>query len=243
MITSEQRLSSTASSVSSYKLPSISRSVTTDPNTLTVTDDSAIETEDSLLTIWKAVRLACKSRGLDIEHWEVVLPDALHSIRSLLCTATNVTPHERMFSFPRRSATGESMPSWLNPGPVYLKRRVRTSKHEPLVDEVELLEANPNYAHIRFPDGREDTVSLSHLAPRSTMESTPETIEPSNLAPQNTVEQHGTLEITEPPQSPIVLPINDQILLPPVPPTLFPTEVLPRRSERNRKGPREKLDL
>ena len=195
-------------------------------------------------TIWKAVRLACKSRGLGIENWEVVLPDALHSIRSLLCTATNATPHERMFSFPRRSATGESMPSWLNPGPVYLKRRVRTSKHEPLVDEVELLEANPNYAHIRFPDGREDTVSLSHLAPRNTMEPTPETIEPTNLTPQNTVEQHSISEITEPlSQSPIVLPINDEKLSVPVPPTQLPTEFLPRRSERNRKGPREKLNL
>ena len=37
---------------------------------------------------------------------------------------------------------------------------------EPLVDEVELIEANPRYAHIRFPDGREDTVSLKHLAPQ-----------------------------------------------------------------------------
>ena len=41
------------------------------------------------------------------------------------------------------------------------------SKHEPLVDEVEFLEANPDYAHIRFPDGQEDSVSLSHFAPEA----------------------------------------------------------------------------
>ena len=33
-------------------------------------------------TIWKSVTLACKSRMLDVRFWEVVLPDALHSIRS-----------------------------------------------------------------------------------------------------------------------------------------------------------------
>ena len=104
-------------------------------------------------TIWKAVALACKSQELDIEHWEVVLPDALHSIRSLLCTATNTTPHECLFNFPLRSMNGESVPTWLsNPGPVFLKRYVHRSKYEPLVDEVELIESNPNYAHIRYPN-------------------------------------------------------------------------------------------
>ncbi len=33
------------------------------------------------------------------------------------------------------------------------------------VDKVELLQANPQYAHIRHPDGRETTVSIRHLAP------------------------------------------------------------------------------
>ena len=46
-----------------------------------------------------------------------------------------------------------------------LKRRVRASKTDPLVDEVELLQANPQYAHIRYQDGKEDTVSTRHLAP------------------------------------------------------------------------------
>ena len=36
---------------------------------------------------------------------------------------------------------------------------------EPLVDEVELLEANPSYAHIHNPDGWNTTLSTKHLAP------------------------------------------------------------------------------
>ena len=117
-------------------------------------------------TIWKAVTMALKSRELPTKCWQVVLPDALHSIRSLLSTATNATPHERMFNFTRRSASGHSMPSWLcEQGTVLLKRHVRHCKTEPLVDEVELLQANPNYAHVRYADGRETTVSTRHLAP------------------------------------------------------------------------------
>jgi len=47
---------------------------------------------------------------------------------------------------------------------------VRQSKTEPLVDEVELLQANPSYAHVRFADGRETTVSTRHLAPLGTVD-------------------------------------------------------------------------
>ena len=98
-------------------------------------------------TLWKAIQLCVKSRKLEITQWEHVLPDALHSIRSLLCTATNCTPHERMFQYDRRSTSGTSLPSWLlTPGPIYMKRNVRTSKFEPLVDEVELLSAKRSYA-------------------------------------------------------------------------------------------------
>ena len=117
-------------------------------------------------TIWKAITMALKTRGLPVTCWQDVLPDALHSLRSLLCTATNCTPHERFFKFDRRSSCGSSVPTWLStPGPVLLKRHVRTSKTDPLVDEVQLLQANPQYAHIRHSDGRESTVSIRHLAP------------------------------------------------------------------------------
>ena len=71
--------------------------------------------------IWSAVKLALKSRKMSNSQCELVLPDALHSIRSLLCTATNETPHERLFVYKRRSSFGVSVPSWLrSPGPCLL---------------------------------------------------------------------------------------------------------------------------
>ena len=122
--------------------------------------------EKSNGTIWRAITMDLKSKGWPLSLWQIVLPNVLHSIRSLLCTSTNMTPHERLLGFPRRSGTGTSLPTWLSsPGPVLLRRWVRRSKQEPLVDEVELLEANIQYAHIRHADGREDTVSIKDLAP------------------------------------------------------------------------------
>ena len=97
-----------------------------------------------------------------------MLPDTLHSIRSLLCTATNTTFHEQLFNFSRRSCQGLSTPTWLSlPGNVLLKRHVRTSKHEPLVDEVEFIHATPNYARFRLPNGDEKTVTLRDISPVS----------------------------------------------------------------------------
>lgn len=117
--------------------------------------------------IWRSISLALKSKGLGTQKWEETLPDALHSIRSLLCTETNCTPHERMFNHLRRSSYGTSLPTWLKPSTsVFLKKFIRHSKYDPLVEEVELLEANPEYALIRHQDGKESTVSLKHLAPR-----------------------------------------------------------------------------
>ena len=116
--------------------------------------------------IWRSITLALKSRKLPVTHWERVLTDVLHAIRSLLCTATNCTPHERMFSHQRRSASGHAIPTWLSmPGKVLLKKHVRQSKFDALVDEVDLLDANTQYAHVRFSNGRETTVSVRDLAP------------------------------------------------------------------------------
>ena len=63
--------------------------------------------------IWRTIRLALKSRGLDIAKWELVLPGVLHFQRSLLCTSTNATPHELFFNFYRKSCCGFTLPSWL----------------------------------------------------------------------------------------------------------------------------------
>ena len=86
------------------------------------------------------------------ETWEIVLQNALHSTRSHLCTSTNSTPNERFFRFHRRSILGKSLPNWLlNPGPVFLRNHVR-NKGESLGQEVELIENNFSFAHVRFPD-------------------------------------------------------------------------------------------
>ena len=116
--------------------------------------------------VWRAITRSLKSKNLQTGQWQLVLPDALHSVHSLLCTATNETPHERFLNFSCRSSTGSSIPSWLaEPGPVYVKRHVRNSKFDPLVEKVDVLQANTHYAHIRYSDGREITVSTKHLAP------------------------------------------------------------------------------
>ena len=116
--------------------------------------------------IWSAVKLALKSRNWPSSKWDVVFIDVLHSIRSLLCMATNTTPHERFLTFNCHSTLGTSVPSWVSSsGPVLLKRHVRISKYDPLVDEVELIQASPSHAHVRLQSGREVTVSLRDVAP------------------------------------------------------------------------------
>ncbi|KAL7643943.1 UNVERIFIED_CONTAM: hypothetical protein RMT77_005954 [Armadillidium vulgare] len=130
--------------------------------------------------IWKTITLALESRNISLHHWESVLPDALHSVRSLLCTATNATPHERLFCYPRRTSTGLGLPTWLSStGPVLLKKYTR-QKLDPLVEEVRLLEANPQHALVRFPSGREETVSIEDLAPAGRL--TPESNKDSSPA-------------------------------------------------------------
>ena len=54
------------------------------------------------------------------------------------------------------------------PGPVLLKCYVRSSKTNPRVDKAELIQANPHYAYVHYPDSRETTVSAKHLKPRPT---------------------------------------------------------------------------
>ena len=115
-------------------------------------------------TLWKAIQVTLHSRNMKSSSWESVLPDALHSIRSLLCTATNCTPHERMFNFSRKSTSGKTIPSWMKPGPIYVKNHTRRSKNDPPVSPATLLHVNPSYAHVRLQSGVETTVSIRDLA-------------------------------------------------------------------------------
>ncbi|XP_026322465.1 uncharacterized protein LOC113232055 [Hyposmocoma kahamanoa] len=115
-------------------------------------------------TLWRTIPLSLRSKILPIENWEQSLKPSLHCVRSLLCTSINATPHEKLFNFPRRTPVGESLPTWLVPGPILLKKFIR-SKNDPYVEEVELLHSNPSYSYVRRRNGQESTVSNRHLAP------------------------------------------------------------------------------
>ncbi|XP_069764895.1 uncharacterized protein [Narcine bancroftii] len=110
--------------------------------------------------IWKAVLLALKSKAWVMDHWQDTLPEALHAIRPLLCTAANETSHEYLFSFPRKSVTGISLPAWLtSPEPILLHKHAWAHLAVPMVEQVFLLQANHNYTSVMYPNGRENTVS------------------------------------------------------------------------------------
>ena len=71
-----------------------------------------------------------------------------------------------MFSFTRRSTFGKSIPTWLtSQNKILIRNFNRQSKHDPLVEELELVEANPEYAYVRFPNGRETSIAIKNLAP------------------------------------------------------------------------------
>ena len=95
--------------------------------------------------IWKATLLHLHIKGLTLKHWEAIFLDILKSFWSLPYTATNVFPHEKFLYFHCCSVTDKAIPTWLNaPGPALLQCSVRLSKFKPLVDEVELIKANPH---------------------------------------------------------------------------------------------------
>ncbi|KAF2888839.1 hypothetical protein ILUMI_17334 [Ignelater luminosus] len=92
--------------------------------------------------IWKTIQLALKNKNLLINHWEDVLNKSLHCIRSLFCTATIKTLHERMFKFVRKAGNESADPSWLTiPEPILLRNT------------------------LDIQNGRESTVSTRDLAP------------------------------------------------------------------------------
>ncbi|XP_072894397.1 uncharacterized protein [Hemitrygon akajei] len=87
-----------------------------------------------------------------------------------------------------RSVTGTTLPVWLtSPGPVLLRKHARSNKYSPLVEKVHLLHANPQYAYVVLPDGREDTVSVRDLAPAGAADHYPE---------HSTVTLHPVPEVT-----------------------------------------------
>lgn len=118
-------------------------------------------------TVQRTINLALRSFSKSKEQWEKVLPAALSSIRSLLCTSTNSTPHDRLMKFQRSSVNGTDLPEFLlQPGEQILHRRHIKYKGDPPTETVKLVETiSPYFARVEFPNGRIDTVSTRHLAP------------------------------------------------------------------------------
>lgn len=197
-------------------------------------------------TIWRTVKLFLRTYKQSENSWETVLPEALHAVRSLLCTATNSTPHERFLGFNRKSVTGRALPSFLaQPGPVLLKRFVR-NKSDPVVEEVELLDANQSFSHVRFPNGRESTVSTGDLAHRPSSHASANVDNDDGLrtpinAPPTSVRVNASPNLPEPETVTTnneVIPVSNfdnsstsQLLSPSTEPITL------RRSSRSRKPP------
>ena len=78
------------------------------------------------------------------------------------------------------------MPAWIGtPGTILLRRHNKQSKYDPLVEEVELLDANTEYAHVKFANGRESTVSLRDLVLHSETSDHSVSINPNQLPSYN----------------------------------------------------------
>ncbi|XP_069778833.1 uncharacterized protein [Narcine bancroftii] len=76
----------------------------------------------------------------------------------------------------RKATTGTVLPKWMmTPGPVLLWKHCRPHKADQLVDQVELRHANPQFAFVTFPDGREDSVATRNPASARCVNNTEET--------------------------------------------------------------------
>lgn len=83
--------------------------------------------------IIKTICMSLKLKKMVPDGNEEELQTVLHSIRSLLCTATNATSHERMFVNAIRPYHGRSLPTWLpQPGPILMKNHACVNKYEPI---------------------------------------------------------------------------------------------------------------
>jgi transposase InsO family protein len=114
--------------------------------------------------IWKTITLELEQLKLSMHQWDTVVDRALASIRALINTSTNETPHSRMFVFAHNRVFNES--NYVEAEKeMYLRKFVR-NKSDPLVAEkVTIVNYNPNYSDILHANGRSDRVSNNDLTP------------------------------------------------------------------------------
>ena len=111
-------------------------------------------------TVYNTI-LMLNGRKLGLHLWEDLLPEALHAVRTLLCTAAIETPHERFFPFPQKSMLGDFASFLVGHIGQGSPKKVCAQQARPMCEDVEIVDANPRSSLVRFPDGRETTVPTS----------------------------------------------------------------------------------
>ena len=121
-------------------------------------------------TIWKTIVLNCGERRMSLNQWNKCVNVSLDNIRSLVNTCTGKIPHDRMFGFPRKIVSidtldnvGKSRYQYLPGDRVFIKRFVK-GKFDPLVEEVIMHNCNPNYSEVELSDGRMVKISNKNIS-------------------------------------------------------------------------------
>ena len=130
------------------------------------------------------------------------------------------------------------------PGPVLLRKFVRASKNDDLVDKVELIDVNPTFPSIRYPDGREATVSLQDLAPcpPDLTQNRVDSVSPVVVNDCSSPKEMIVAETLSGQASADVRPLTDTLTPDPVPAVDNPHESCLRRSSRDHKLPAKYSD-
>lgn len=103
-----------------------------------------------------------------------------------------------------KSTFSTAIPTWLSSlGPILIRKQNRNSKFDPLVEEAELIEANPEYALIKLSNGRHTNISLKHLAPKGDEKLLIQNMPEENPFSQNSIDHSSSTE-----GSSEALPIN-----------------------------------
>ena len=114
--------------------------------------------------IWKTIMLNLKDREMIVSEWDKLIDISLDNIRSLTNTVVNEVPHSRFFSFNRRVLVRRNCNSKENDQRYMYLRKFVKGKYDPLVQQVEILNHNPQYSEIKYADGKVDRVSNKDLS-------------------------------------------------------------------------------
>ena len=112
---------------------------------------------------------------------------------------------------------------------------MRQSKFDPVVEEVEILDVNPQYAHVKLPSGNESTVSIRDLAPCDNTDNSPSVRSPTIL--QELEPNQTEMQSIDSAPTHSVGPSTPAVTAEPAPDSPSPQEEGLRRSTRVTKPP------